>query len=85
VAGQLSEELGIPFAENRQDHIEGTYRRAVAVGGEKFALIEKSREFTLVPWRPELERNLNQQVSGIMREAGITWRRGLDRGGPEIS
>lgn len=85
VAGQLSEELGIPFAENRHAHIEGTYRRAVEVGGEKFALIEKSREFTLVPWRPELERSLNQQVSGIMREAGITWRRGLDRGGPEIS
>lgn len=84
VAGQLSEELGLPFAENRHAHVEGTYRRAVQIGGEKYALIEKSREFTLVPWRPELEKHLNQQVSGLVRGAGITWRRGIDRGGPEL-
>ncbi|WP_395391189.1 relaxase/mobilization nuclease RlxS [Novosphingobium sp. BL-8A] len=85
VAGQLSQELGIPFVENRSAHIEGTYRRAVQIGGQKYAVIEKSREFTLAPWRPELEKRLNQQVSGLMRDAGITWRRGIERGGPEIS
>jgi type IV secretory pathway VirD2 relaxase len=54
--------------------IEGICRRAVDVGDRRYALIEaKSREFTLVPWRPVLERAIGKEVSGIMRERGINW------------
>ena len=48
-------------------------------------MIEKSREFTLVPWRPVLERNLGKQVSGIMRGDSISWTLGRQRRGPGIS
>ena len=51
----------------------------------RFALVEKSREFTLVPWRPVLERQLGKQAGGIMRTDGISWRIGRGRSGPEIS
>jgi hypothetical protein len=55
VAGQLSDELGIPFAEARTgDPIEGRLGRMVELTSGRFALVEKSREFTLVPWRPVL-------------------------------
>jgi hypothetical protein len=86
VAGQLSEELGKTFAEARTgDRIEGRLARKVDLISGKFALVEKSREFTLVPWRPALEKQLDNQVGGIMRADGINWRFARDRAGPEIS
>ncbi|GGC16241.1 conjugal transfer protein TraI [Novosphingobium endophyticum] len=84
VAGQLSQDLGLDYAEHRGGRIEGTYRKAVQVGTGKYALIEKSREFTLVPWRPVLERQIGRQVSGIERAGTISWRFGRGRSGPEI-
>jgi len=51
----------------------------------RFALVEKSREFTLVPWRPVLDRHVGKSVSGIMRGDGISWSFGRGRSGPSIS
>jgi type IV secretory pathway VirD2 relaxase len=85
VAGQLSRELGASFAEAEPGiPIEGVYRRSVLVGTARMALIENSHEFTLVPWRPVLERQLGKQVAGMMRGAEISWRFGRERSGPEI-
>jgi Protein of unknown function (DUF3363) len=86
VAGQLSDELGINFVESRNgDRIEGTVKRHVDLAQGQFALIENSREFTLVPWRDVLEKQIGKQVSGIMRESGVSWNIGRGRGGPTIS
>lgn len=86
VAGQLSDELGIPFAEARTgDPIEGRLGRMVELTSGRFALVEKSREFTLVPWRPVLERQIGKPVAGIMRSEGISWTIGRQRSGPSIS
>jgi hypothetical protein len=85
VAGQLSCELGVSFAEAEPGiPIEGTYRRSVQVGTARMAVIENSHEFTLVPWRPVLERQLGKQIAGIMRGTEISWRFGRLRSGPEI-
>lgn len=86
VAGQLSDQLGVPFVEARAgERIEGVLRRPVDLVSGRFALIEKSREFTLVPWRPVLERQIGKSVSGIMRGDGISWAIGRGRGGPSIT
>lgn len=86
VAGQLSEELGLSYVEMRSgDRVDGVYRRHADLASGRFAVIEKSREFTLVPWRPVLERHLGKQVSGIVRGDGISWTIGRQRGGPSIS
>ena len=86
VAGQLSDELGVPFVESRTGaRIEGVLRRPVNLVSGRFALIERSREFTLVPWRPVLERQIGKSVSGIMRGDGISWGIGRGRGGPSIT
>src|SRR5438128_1535409 len=67
-AGQLAEELNLPFAEATPGaRPEGIVRRPVDLVSGRFALIETSREFTLVPWRPVLERQIGKPVSGIMR------------------
>ncbi|HEY5238259.1 MAG TPA: relaxase/mobilization nuclease RlxS [Rhizomicrobium sp.] len=81
VGAQLSSELGVPFAETRQgDRVEGIYRRKVELISGSFALIQKSREFTLVPWRPVLERAIGQEVTGIPRGQTISWTFGRTRG-----
>jgi type IV secretory pathway VirD2 relaxase len=86
VAGQLSAQLGLAYVETRHgEPVDGTLRRAVELASGKYAVIEKSREFTLVPWRPVLDRHIGQQVSGIMRGDGISWTIGRQRGGPSIS
>jgi len=85
VAGELEGELGKAFREARTgDQIDGVLRRRVDLAGGRYALVEKSREFTLVPWRPVLERRIGTGVGGIMRNDGVNWRFGRERQGPEI-
>ena len=86
IAGQLSEELGKPFKEAKSgERIEGRLVRTVEMASGRHALVERSRDFTLVPWRPVLERQLGKPVAGIMRDGGINWTLGRQRSGPSIS
>jgi type IV secretory pathway VirD2 relaxase len=85
IAGQLSRELGLSFVETSTgERVEGTYRRSVQVGTARMALIQKSKEFTLVPWRPVLERQIGREVSGFVRGGDVSWTFGRQRSGPEI-
>ncbi|MDQ1153439.1 relaxase/mobilization nuclease RlxS [Brevundimonas sp. SORGH_AS_0993] len=86
VAGGLSDDLGKTYVESRSgDRVEGVYRRPVELASGRYALIEKSREFTLVPWRPVLDRHLDQSVSGVIKGDGINWTIGRGRSGPTVS
>lgn len=81
VAGQLSDQLGLSYVETRSgEPVEGTLRRSIELASGKYALVENSREFTLVPWRPVLERHVGKQVSGVMRGDGVSWTFGRQRG-----
>lgn len=84
-ADGLSNELGKPFVEAVQGQpIEGRLTRRVDLVSGRLALVEKSREFTLVPWRSVLDKQLGNQVGGIMRSGSVDWRFGKSRSGPEI-
>ena len=86
VAGQLSDELGLAFTETQSgDRIEGRLGRMIELTSGRYALVERSRDFTLVPWRPVLERQIGKPVAGIMRSDGISWTVGRQRSGPSIS
>jgi type IV secretory pathway VirD2 relaxase len=85
VAGQMARELGLDFTEAKVgETIAGTLRRSADLTSGKFAVIERSRDFTLVPWRAVLERQLGKPISGILRDDGVTWTMGRARGGPAI-
>jgi type IV secretory pathway VirD2 relaxase len=62
------------------ERITGRYKGAVELVSGKYALIERSRDFTLVPWRPFIERELGRTISGIVRGDGISWEVGRSRG-----
>lgn len=85
VAGQLSDELRLGYVEMRPGQpVEGVLRRIVPLAGDKVAVIERSRDFTLVPWRPVLGRHIGQHVSGMVGGDGVTWNFGRQREGPAI-
>lgn len=86
VASGLHEELGKTFVEARHGtRIEGRLTRKVELPGGRYGLVERSREFSLVPWRPVLERQLGKPVAGIIRTDGISWQLHRSRIGPQIS
>jgi hypothetical protein len=75
--------LDLPFAQAKShERVQGRFARSVEMTSGRHALIERSREFTLVPWRPVLEWHLVKQVSSVMREGGISWTFGRQRSGP---
>jgi hypothetical protein len=72
--------LGLRHVETKSwEKLQGVYRRHIDLASGRFAVIEKSREFTLVPWRPVLERHLGKEVSGIVRGDSISWTVGRQR------
>jgi hypothetical protein len=85
-AARLSRELGLDFAEPvAGERIFGVCRRRINLNSGSFAVVANSREFTLVPWRPVLQRQLGREVSGIMHSSGsISWTFGRGRQGPQI-
>lgn len=71
---QIEQETGLRHVTPRPgEMVEGAYRRAVIVGDQRYAVIEKAHEFSLVPWRPVLERAIGKPVSGLMRDDPINW------------
>ena len=62
------------------ERVSGTYRQSVRLVSSRYALVEHSREFTLVPWRPVIDKALGRQVSGLVRGSGVSWELGRKRG-----
>jgi len=58
----------------------GTYSETVQLASGRYALVENAQEFTLVPWRPVIERSLGREVIGLITDDGTSWQIGRDRG-----
>ena len=81
VTSKISSEIGKQYAPtNKGDHVEGIYTKSVELASGRFAIVEQSKEFNLVPWRSVLERSRNQLVSGKVGGNGISWQIGKRRG-----
>ncbi len=79
--GELAAMRAVPFRLPAPgDTIRGTYREAVQLASGRYALVENAQEFTLVPWRPVIERSLGREVVGLVTHGGISWQIGRDRG-----
>ena len=79
-AGELAASLGKRHVAAASGEIEGVYRGALQLVSGKFAIVERARDFTLVPWRPVLERELGKSVRGIVRGDTVSWTIGRSRG-----
>jgi type IV secretory pathway VirD2 relaxase len=81
VGARIAGETGLGYSEIKPgDRLTGTYRRMLTLNSGRFALIERTHDFSLVPWRPVLERAKGQSVSGVVGGEGISWGIGIKRG-----
>lgn len=77
---QLADKLGLDYVPaHNGDRVEGKYRMSIGLASGRYALLERSKEFTLVPWRDVLERHRNRTISGLMRGHDINWDFGRKR------
>lgn len=79
--GRLAKETGLSFVETPDGtRVEGVYRRSIQLASGKFAILEKSTEFTLVPWRQVLERQRGKMVGGIVWGSTVSFEFSRKRG-----
>jgi len=70
----LSREYDKPYTPvPSKGKLSGVYRKSIYRPSGKYAVIEKSKEFTLVPWREAMDRNLGKSVTGILKGQSISW------------
>ncbi|MGN7879388.1 relaxase/mobilization nuclease domain-containing protein [Ensifer sp. 22460] len=78
---KLAAEMGTPFNKSASgEYVAGTYRQRFALASGRFAMIDSSLGFQLVPWSPSLEKHLGRHVSGVDRgDGGVEWGFGKKR------
>lgn len=79
---RVAAETGLdPVRPGEGDSVSGFYRRRLDLASGRFAVIEGSLGFALVPWRADLERQRGRQVDGLMTPSGrVDWTQGRQRG-----
>ncbi|MFO1126277.1 MAG: DUF3363 domain-containing protein [Methylocystis sp.] len=55
------------------ERVSGVFTGTTNLVSGKYAIIENAYEFTLVPWRPIIDERLGRQISGVVRDSGISW------------
>ncbi|WP_443217871.1 DUF3363 domain-containing protein [Pseudonocardia sp. TMWB2A] len=78
---EMAAKKGTPFRTAIDgETVTGTLTGTVQLSSGKFAIVEKSHEFTLVPWRPVIDRQLGREVSGVVQGGSVSWQLGRQRG-----
>ncbi len=81
VGAEMAESKALPFrAAADGEKISGKFTGTVQLSSGKFAVVEQSHEFTLVPWRPVIDRQLGREVAGIVQGGSVSWQLGKQRG-----
>ncbi|WP_455722260.1 DUF3363 domain-containing protein [Xanthobacter autotrophicus] len=81
IGGELAASKNLPFRPAADgETIAGKFTGTVQLLSGKFALVEQSHEFTMVPWRPVIDRQLGREVSGVVQGGSVSWQLGRQRG-----
>nr|WP_272491725.1 DUF3363 domain-containing protein [Pseudochrobactrum algeriensis] len=81
VGGEIAVTKALPCrAAKDGETVAGKFTGTVQLSSGKFAVVEKSHEFTLVPWRPAIDGQLGREVMGIVQGGSVSWQLGRQRG-----
>ncbi len=67
-----------PVVEGQR--VSGIYRRSIQLASGRYALLADDIGFSLVPWKPVIEKNLGQSVSAVIQGNSVSWQLGRQRG-----
>ena len=56
--------------------VAGIYRRSVMLASGRYAMLDDGKAFSLVPWKPVIERQLGKQIAATVRGGGVSWEVG---------
>jgi len=59
--------------------VSGVYRQSLQLVSGRFAMLDDGVGFSLVPWRPVIERRLGQQLSAVLQGSRVSWELGRSR------
>ena len=80
VAANIASKTGLEYYPAvAGDPISGTYRQRLNLASGRFAMIEEGLGFSLVPWKPALDRHIGKQVSGLAQAETVDWNFGSKR------
>jgi len=81
IGSEIAATKNLPFrAATDGETVSGKFTGTVQLSSGKFAVVEQSHEFTLVPWCPVIDRQLGREVSGIVQGGSVSWQLGRSRG-----
>jgi Protein of unknown function (DUF3363) len=60
--------------------VSGIYRRSVMLASGRYAMLDDGMGFSLVPWKPVIEKRLGQMIAAVARGSGVSWELGLPLG-----
>jgi hypothetical protein len=77
VGAEMAESKGLSFrAATDGENVSGKFTGTVQLSSGKCAIVEQSHEFTLVPWRPLIDRQLGREVMGVVQGGSVSWQLG---------
>jgi len=77
VGRQLAAERGLAFQPIREGQaVRGKLLGPTQLASGRFAMIDDRLGFSLVPWRPVLEKEIGREVAGVVRGGDVSWRLG---------
>jgi hypothetical protein len=78
---EMAANKSLPFrAVADGETVSGKFTGTVQLTSGKFAVVEKAHEFTLVPWRPVIDRQLGREVAGVVQGGSVSWQLGRQKG-----
>ncbi|MEP1597554.1 MULTISPECIES: DUF3363 domain-containing protein [Alphaproteobacteria] len=81
VGVEIADRKALPFrAATEGETVSGKFTGTVRLLSGKFAIVEKGHEFTLLPWRPVIDRQLGREVMGVVQGGSVSWQLGRQRG-----
>ena len=81
VGRQLAAERGLTFRPIHEGQtVRGKLLGSARLASGRFAMIDDGLGFSLVPWRPVLEKDIGRPVMGVMRGGDISWQLGRAKG-----
>jgi hypothetical protein len=77
----LQSQFGLTYRPVKSgEKVTGIYRRSIQGVSGRFAMLDDGAGFSLVPWRPVIERQLGQLVSAVVRGHSAEWALGCQLG-----